>query len=203
MKNIICDFDGTIADVLDPGVEIINQISKKFNFKKKITKKLVRSFTLAQIVEELKISRLKLFFILIEAKKELNKVMNQVQPFPGMRETIEELSKTHNLYIMSSNSRENIMIFLENHKMVPYFKCVVTSPFVFQKHRKINQLIKSESLDRNDCIYVGDEKRDILAAKKSRIKVAIVTWGFDDEKISAEAKPDSLIRHPKELLKLV
>ncbi|PSB03825.1 HAD family hydrolase, partial [Merismopedia glauca] len=52
-------------------------------------------------------------------------------------------------------------------------------------------------------IYVGDETRDIEAARKSKIKAIAVCWGFNFREILAKYKPDFLIDRPSQLLEVV
>ncbi|HLB58081.1 MAG TPA: HAD hydrolase-like protein, partial [Gammaproteobacteria bacterium] len=51
-----------------------------------------------------------------------------------------------------------------------------------------------------ETFYIGDETRDIQAAKKNHIYSIAVTWGFNNKKVLAAEKPDFLIDNPKELL---
>lgn len=51
-----------------------------------------------------------------------------------------------------------------------------------------------------EVIYVGDEDRDIIAAKKTKIKTIAVTWGFNtNEKLSRE-NPDYLVDSPIQIV---
>ena len=48
--------------------------------------------------------------------------------------------------------------------------------------------------------YIGDETRDIDAAKQCGISAVAVTWGFNSEAIIAKHNPHYLVRHPKDIL---
>ena len=50
---------------------------------------------------------------------------------------------------------------------------------------------------------MGDETRDVEAAKKANIKVVAVTWGFNSPEALAKENPDFLINHPSELLEVI
>ena len=71
---------------------------------------------------------------------------------------------------------------------------------LFGKHKVINQLLKQDHWEREAIVYVGDETRDIEAAKKSKIKMIAVSWGFNSKEVLAAHTPDFLVNHPKELL---
>jgi phosphoglycolate phosphatase len=59
--------------------------------------------------------------------------------------------------------------------------------------------LKQQNLRLEQAIYVGDEIRDIEAAKRSNIKVIAVSWGFNSKEILAQHEPDFLIDEPKQL----
>jgi phosphoglycolate phosphatase-like HAD superfamily hydrolase len=50
-------------------------------------------------------------------------------------------------------------------------------------------------------MYIGDETRDIEAAKKIGIGVVAVTWGYQAGDILKAASPDALVEHPGDLVK--
>jgi phosphoglycolate phosphatase-like HAD superfamily hydrolase len=67
----------------------------------------------------------------------------------------------------------------------------------------INAVLKEHKLGCDEVIYVGDETRDIHAAQKSNILMISVGWGFNSPTILAKHKPDFLVYHPIELVKII
>jgi phosphoglycolate phosphatase-like HAD superfamily hydrolase len=67
----------------------------------------------------------------------------------------------------------------------------------------INRFLKQANLTPEEVIYVGDETRDIEAAKRSQIKMIAVSWGFNSKTVLAEHNPDFLIHHPNELIQVI
>ena len=51
--------------------------------------------------------------------------------------------------------------------------------------------------------YIGDEVRDIEAAKEAGINSVAVTWGFSDLAQLKKAKPFALITKPEQLLDII
>ena len=51
--------------------------------------------------------------------------------------------------------------------------------------------------------YIGDETRDITAAKKSQWMSVAVTWGYHSKSALSLFQPDYMIDHPQELLTLL
>jgi phosphoglycolate phosphatase len=64
-------------------------------------------------------------------------------------------------------------------------------------------VIKQRQIKPETVIYVGDETRDIEAAKKANVQVIAVSWGFNSPEALARENPNFLIDHPWELLEVI
>ncbi len=51
--------------------------------------------------------------------------------------------------------------------------------------------------------YVGDEVRDVVAARQAQVKSIAVTWGFNTLTALQQAQPHALIEQPQELLTIL
>ena len=103
--------------------------------------------------------------------------------------------------ILSSNSFENISTFLKNHRL-DIFDFIQATSKVWSKHTSLKKLMEKNGFRSDEILYIGDEIRDIVAAKKLGIKVAAVTWGYNSSKALERSAPDFLIHHPNELIRL-
>lgn len=205
-KVIIFDFDGTIADTIDTIVGITNTLAGEFGYKQISQEEIAqfRNFNARQIIEQSGISIFKLPFLARKVKTELNKEIRSLNPISGIKEALIELNKQGNrLGIITSNSKENVIAFLEKNNLQNLFSFVYAGRTIFGKNKIITNLIKQEALNLKVVIYVGDEVRDIEAARKSHIKVIAVTWGFNSKEVLAEYNPDFLIDFPSELIEAV
>jgi phosphoglycolate phosphatase len=125
-----------------------------------------------------------------------------VEFFKGLEPILKSLANDYQLGILSSNSQENIGKFLKSKKL-EIFDFVYTGSNLFAKDKIFKKIIRQEQLNKNQILYFGDEIRDIEACQKLGIKIAAVTWGFDDLEILKKAKPDYLISKPKEIKKIL
>ena len=75
---------------------------------------------------------------------------------------------------MTSNSKENVKVFLKKNNLDLFGKNYLESN-VFGKHRLIKKFIKINNLKKDNLIYVDDETRDIEACKKIGLKIVAVT----------------------------
>jgi phosphoglycolate phosphatase len=64
-------------------------------------------------------------------------------------------------------------------------------------------MLKNKNLTNDDVIYVGDETRDIEAAKKCGVRILSVAWGFNNSKVLAEKNPDWIAEKPADILTYV
>ena len=206
MKLIIFDFDGTIADTFEPLITIIQRLSQEFGYKSVSPEDidLFRSLTTREIIYQAGVSIWKLPFILRKIKKELNKDIKLVRPFQGMKEALLDLkSQGNELGIITSNSQENVELFLENNQLDTIFSFICSGTTIFGKNKVINRVLTQKNINLSDVIYVGDETRDIEAAKKSNIQVIAVSWGFNSKEILSNQNPDYLIEYPQQLIEVV
>lgn len=204
-KVLVFDFDGTIADTESEFIRIFNQLAQKHKFLKitEDNRETFRELAPLKFFQEAKIPIWKLPVLMLEGKRELQKTIEVVNPSKGVKEQLIKLRNNgHTLHILTSNSKENVIKFLEKNEMM-VFDLIHTGSSVFGKDKHILSLIKKNSLNKKDVWYVGDEIRDIEATKKAGVKMIAVTWGYGSKKSLAKYKPDFLIDKPEELLKIV
>ena len=205
-KNIIFDFDGTLANTFDTIVDIANQFSREFGYDEITNESLqeIQNLNSREIVKLSKISVLKIPALLYVVKNELNKHIQTIQPIDGIDSVLRTLgSMGHQLGIVSSNSQENIYQFIDLHQWNDIFNVICCGTTIFGKAQVLSKLLKTQNLSADEVIYLGDETRDIDAAKKVNIKVIGVTWGFNSRSVLAAHDPDFLIDRPEEILDVI
>ncbi|WP_017293110.1 HAD-IA family hydrolase [Geminocystis herdmanii] len=203
---LIFDFDGTLADSRKTLVEIANNLALEFGFDRVTEDEMLRLSHLSSrdIFYESPIPPYKIPFLLRRVKKELNQKIASLEPFDGIQEALSSLKKQgYRLGILTSNLKENVVDFLNNNNLDEYFDFVYSASTLFGKHKILKKIIKKHNLCREKVIYVGDETRDIEAAKKSQIKVIAVTWGFNSASVLAKYEPDFIIHLPEQLTEFI
>lgn len=198
------DFDGTIADTIPVSIPILKKLVAKYS-QKTVDNKMIqelRDKTVPEVFKELDISIIKLPFFARKARKELNKKITSLKPIKGVDNLLVSLKKMGIiLCIVSSNSKESIKTFLANNNL-EIFDFIYTNSRVFSKGNTLKKLVRKNKWSKENIIYIGDEVRDIEAARKAGIKIISVTWGVNSlEKLSAH-NPDFLVKSPQELLTL-
>lgn len=205
-KAIIFDFDGTIADTVDPLVSIANRLAVEFGYVQITPDQLtlLRNLSSREIIKYSGISLFKIPFLVKKVKFELKNKIQELRPIPGMKQSLIELKENgYQLGIITSNSKENVTAFLKINELDNLFEFIYSGVTIFGKTTIINNVLKQKQIQPQAVIYVGDETRDIEASKKANIKVIAVTWGFNSPEILAKQNPDFVIHHPSELLQVI
>ena len=205
-KVIVFDFDGTIADTYQAIVDITNDLSSEFGYQPIDEEELLllKNLSSKEIIKRSEISLFKIPFLVQRVQKELGQQIADLSPIKGIESVLIELKqRNYILGIITSNVRENVVLFLQKNNLEYLFNFMYSGTKIFGKHRIINQLVRKHKLNKTDVIYVGDETRDIRSARKSGISVIAVGWGFNSQEILAEYKPDFLAVKPTELLEAI
>jgi len=202
---LLFDFDGTIADSLQLGLKIANNLAPQFGYPPFTENDIqhFRSLTWHKIAREMQIPFSKIPKIVTIAFKEYKRLISELEPCAGIVEMINELAlKEIPMALLSSNTVENVHLFLTNHKIDSFLWIEGTSG-ILNKAKDIKKRLKKHKISINEVIYIGDEIRDIEAAHNCGLKVIAVTWGFHTAEFLASYKPDYLVNEPKEIVEIV
>lgn len=200
--NIIFDFDGTIADTLEVMMEIYKDLQSDAPEPTPAEVLRLRGMSLLHVMRELKVRPWKVPFLVAHGRKRLRKRMPQVEVFAGIPEATHDLvAAGHRLFIMSSNSVQNIRYLLHKYDMNTEFIKIYGGVGVFGKARVLRRVLRQNRLEAHDTWYVGDEVRDIEAAQAVGVRVAAVAWGYNTPEVLRSHAPDCLLASPKELMK--
>ncbi|WP_180968266.1 HAD-IA family hydrolase [Cytobacillus massiliigabonensis] len=205
LKYVIFDFDGTIADSRVVFVSAWNKIAEKYHFKKIELAELenMKKLTIRELCKMLDFPMYKIPIFIPQLYKLYRQSINDLKLFDGMKDVLDELNKKGvKTAIISSNSEENIKLFLRRNSMENVTD-ILCSSHIFGKDKLLSKFLKQNQLDTADVIYVGDEQRDIIACKKAGIKIIWVTWGYDSIEVVQSVEPDFKASLPGEILQLI
>lgn len=204
-RYVFFDFDGTVADTFDTVLYILNELSEKYGFDPIDTKEdreYIRNHSPAEWFMKFDMSPTDLPAIMSDLDIANQEMISEIKVFPGLLEVIGEL-KSHDIEcgIITSNSEDFVLDFLEVHE-IDLFDFVYGNRNVFTKHTTIMQAINDYKVDRGEAVYVGDEARDVKAAKEIDVRSVAVTWGFNSKEYLQKSEPDLLVDHVRDLLLL-
>ena len=201
--TIIFDFDGTIADSVPVGMKILNELSEEYGFRKIEEKDLplFQNMSPMQLLKEFKVPLYKVPWIGMKTQAKMKERINEVAMIEGMPEVLRELKKRgYILGVLTSNSKENVELFLQLHEILDVFSFIHGEKNLFGKHKAFAHLIQKYNLSKKEILYLGDEMRDIEACKKVDVDIASVTWSFNSKEALEKLQPQYILMKPSELL---
>ena len=105
------------------------------------------------------------------------------EPYPGIRELLEELVKAgHRLYVATSKPETMSVEILEHFDLAKYFTKICGASFDKSRSSKdavIAYLLEQTGRDPH-TLMVGDTKFDVLGAKAHGIPTVGVSWGYGE-----------------------
>jgi phosphoglycolate phosphatase len=198
---IVFDFDGTLADSWASAVTIFQRIGPGLGLRPLADVESARSMPTKEFMRALGITFWKLPKVVRAFQAAAAETADQLKLFPAWPGVLETLAaRGHRLGILSSNREESIRACLRANDVERHFAFVVGYPKLFGKAKALRRILKQERADRSALLYVGDEVRDLAAAKKARVAVAAVSWGFHAEALLRAEGPDAVLAEPGELV---
>ena len=204
-RAIIFDFDGTLADTLEHTRCIYNQLALDYSLRPIESHEMetLRNFSLSELLKHLDISKFRVPSLLSRGTAMLRERIAEIPIIPGMAAVIPELRRrTETFGVLTSNSTENVNLFLDTHGLRDHFTFVSSTSKLTGKAKHLKAIRKTFSLQAHEMLYVGDEIRDVKASQKAGIAVAAVTWGFNSRESLLAHDPTHMIEDPPQLLEL-
>lgn len=202
-KNLIFDFDGTLADSLPLYLDILYR-GRTSSPTTVTDDQLVtlRQTPLLRLVGKLDVPPFSRIRLLWARWRHLTTRVREVPSFGNLPQVVKALHKEgYTLFVLSSNFEKNVQAFLRAHNLEKYFNGVYHTN-VFLKRRGLQRLAKRESLDMRDTYYIANEPLDMRAARDAGMHAVAVLWSGQGAKAMAPEHPMATLAKPDDLLKL-
>lgn len=206
MRAILFDFDGTIADTLQTAIVLWNEIAAAKGYSAVHPEELpeLRHLDLKKLVKRLGVPKRKVPGLLLRGERALRDRIGEIEIFEGMPEVLRSAREEADvLGILTSNSVENVEVFLARHGLEGLFDSVQSTSKLTKKAKYLRRILEDHDIAPTDARYVGDEIRDMKAAHKAGIPAIAVTWGFNSAESLRETGPAHLVSTPAELAALL
>jgi phosphoglycolate phosphatase len=175
----IFDFDGTLADTLPWFRASFHDVIARFDLKPVTAEELedLRGLSAREMMARLGVSTWQLPAIVNDMRKRKLAAAGETSLFSGIPETLAELQRIGiQIAIVSSDSEASVRQVLGPvTTLVTRFDCGAA---IFCKHWKFRRVARQLGVKPSETICIGDEIRDIEAAKAAEMDSGAVAWGY-------------------------
>ena len=198
-RLVIFDFDGTLADSGDWFLSIADHLADRFKFRHVAPGEVeaLRGQTSREVIRYLGIPRWKLPAIGRYVHALLATQTEQIALFDGVAVLLDQIvASGARIALVTSNAERNARAILgpEIAAKITWFECGAS---LFGKARRYRRVLKKSGVAREQAFSIGDETRDIVAARKVGIRSGAVLWGYANRAALTALGPDALFESPQ------
>ncbi|MBS0250726.1 MAG: HAD hydrolase-like protein [Proteobacteria bacterium] len=177
---VIFDLDGTLADSFPWFIGSLNDVADAFRLRRVGEDEIepLRRADVPEILKLLGVPRWKLPMIARYMRKLKSTQLDTISLFPGTGDMLRTLKAGGvTLTLVSSDNEENAKVVLgpEYTTLFSDYNC---SAALFGKAGKFRRVMKRAGVAPHQVLAIGDEARDLNAARAAGIDFAAVSWGY-------------------------
>ncbi|AYG96329.1 HAD family hydrolase [Brevundimonas naejangsanensis] len=192
-RLVIFDFDGTLADSLPWFRSVFSDMADRFGFARLTPDEMeaLRGLSAREIIARMKVPAWRLPRIVSHMRREKLAAAASTPLFAGAAACLADLRAAGvETAIVSSDSDESVRAVLgEAAASIDHFDCGAS---LFGKAAKFRALLKRTGVAASDALCVGDEIRDIEAARDAGTAAGAVAWGYTLPEALAARAPDHM-----------
>ena len=199
--SFIFDLDGTLVDSFPWFLRNINDTADKFGFCRVPDDEIasLRHSGLRENFERLEVPPRKLPAIVRHMRRLKAEQAASIALFPGVEPMLRTLAAAGlRLAVVSSDREANArrQLGADIAALFATFDCGAS---LFGKTTKLRRAVRRAGVHAQDVIAIGDEIRDIEAARAAGIACAAVTWGYSAPDALLALKPDMVFERMEDI----
>jgi len=188
---VLFDWDGTLVDSWPWFTRTLNEAAVRYRFRQVDVAdgERLRSLRPREILRELGLAWWKLPFFTRFMRTRMTTDLHDIALFDGTHQLLSRLADAHvQLGIVTTNAERNVRDRLGSVSagLVTHYACDIS---MFGKASRIRKLVADAGVPRSRVILVGDEIRDIEAARSAGIASGAVAWGYATPEALRSAGP--------------
>jgi phosphoglycolate phosphatase len=188
---VIFDLDGTLVDSFPWFLRTVNDVADRFGFRRVRDDEVeaLRHAGTREILSRLEVPLWKLPVIARHMRRLKSEQASGIALFDGADAMLHKLADAGlRLALVSSDSEANARIKLGT--AAALFSDFDCSASIFGKSAKFRRVLRRAGAARARTIAIGDEIRDIEAARAAGIACGAVTWGYAAPEALRALRPD-------------
>ncbi len=206
MKNIlIFDFDGVLADSLQPMLTYAGQVCQELGYSCEPTQADLEALDRMEFSEfghQLGIPEEKIGDFVTRNFELFSHRIEPLKITPGIDSVIRELSHSVILGVITGNSCAVVSKFLDSYGLKAEFHTILGAEDDGSRVEKILKVISLNGGSNGEVYMVGDAVSDIRAARGAGIKSIAIGWGHQSKEKLITESPDFWVDQPEDLLTL-
>jgi phosphoglycolate phosphatase len=201
---VIFDLDGTLADSFPWFLRTLNDVADRFRFRRVADEDVerLRHFSTLELLAYLQVPSWKLPSIARHMRKLKADPSANIALFDGVDLLLRTLAaRGVQLALVSSDSETNARHKLGDlAALFTYYDCAAS---LFGKPAKFRRVIRRAKVTPSQVIAIGDETRDIEAARAVGIACGAVCWGYAAPEALRAQRPDFVFERMEEIVEAV
>ncbi|MBR0740866.1 HAD family hydrolase [Bradyrhizobium liaoningense] len=196
----IFDLDGTLADSFPWFLRTINDVADRFSFRRVAPEDIeeLRHASSREILSRLEVPLWKLPAIARHARRLKAEAAAEIPLFAGVEAMLRTLAASGvQLALVTSDSEANAREKLgDAAALFSHFDCAAS---LFGKPAKFRRVVRRAGVAPAQVISIGDEVRDIEAARAVGIACGAVCWGYAAPAALRALEPDHMFEHMRDI----
>ncbi len=197
---VVFDLDGTLADSMPWFLRNVNDVADRFGFRRVADEDIepLRQASTREILARLEVPLWKLPVIARHMRRLKSEQAASIGLFPGVGTMLRTLADHGmRLALVSSDTEANARVKLG--ELAELFCCFDCAASIFGKPAKFRRVLKRAGVSAAQTIAIGDETRDIEAARAVGIACGAVTWGYAAPQALRAREPDVVFERMEDI----
>jgi phosphoglycolate phosphatase len=198
----IFDFDGTLADSFDWFLGAYDQVAGELGFRRVPAEEVasLRGVHARDILRRLEVPTWKMPQAAARMRALQARDIDRIGLFPGVAEMLEGLAaRDVALAVVTSNAEANVRRVLgpDHARRIAHYACGAP---LFGKRSRLRRVLRAARVPPAEAFAIGDELRDLEAARAEGIAFGAVSWGYGAPEALRGAGPTEVFAEPADIL---
>lgn len=203
---LLFDFDGVLADSREAMLGVIRRACRAVGHPEEVSPEDLRGLRrmeFEELARHLGIPEESTNTFAEAALREIGNINESPGLFDGIEALLSGAVALGPIGIITANRKSYVDQFLRTHGLDKCVSMIFDADQAGTKAEKIHMAMAQTGIPANHTWMIGDAVSDIEAAHKAGVRSVAVAWGFQDDTMLKEARPDHFVEHPDDLLAIL